>query len=165
MIHLFLRNEVIFSTLASLKLNYCFITCEIFHLYITQASLIWQIDYPRPRRSFYVAFTQDWRKATNLPLSCQICCLRHRPDETHFGQKQQKCLKSRILLPLPKTRRNQFWSKAANMPRKQDFAASAEDPMKLPKIKGSKHASEAGFCCFCRWSRDKPKNIKQLSTN
>ena len=32
--------------------------------------------------------------------------------------------------------------------RKQDFAASAKDPMKLTKHKGSKHTIEAGFCCL-----------------
>jgi hypothetical protein len=37
--------------------------------------------------------------------------------------------------------------KAAILSRKQDFAASAEDPKKLARTKGSKLASEAGFCC------------------
>ncbi|MBQ3407338.1 MAG: hypothetical protein IJH11_08855, partial [Lachnospiraceae bacterium] len=55
---------------------------------------------------------------------------------------------SRILLPPPKTRRNRPRSKAADMPQKQDFAASAKDPMKPTKVIGSRHASEAGFCCF-----------------
>jgi len=32
-------------------------------------------------------------------------------------------------------------SKAAISPRKQDFAASAEDPKKLAKVKGSNYAS------------------------
>jgi len=41
--------------------------------------------------------------------------------------------------------------------RKQDFAASAEDPMKLSKVKGSNHASEAGFCCLCR----RPEETRQ----
>ena len=40
--------------------------------------------------------------------------------------------------------------KAADSPHKQDFAASAEDPMKPTKTKGSKLASEARFCCFRR---------------
>ena len=35
------------------------------------------------------------------------------------------------------------------MLKKQDFAASASDPMKLTLVKGSKHAQEARFCCFC----------------
>ena len=38
--------------------------------------------------------------------------------------------------------------KAAYSPKKQDFAASAEDPMKLTKTKGSKLASQARFCCL-----------------
>ena len=46
-----------------------------------------------------------------------------------------------IYLPSPK---------AADTPRKQDFAASAKDPMKPTKVKGSRHASEAGFCCLRR---------------
>ena len=40
--------------------------------------------------------------------------------------------------------------KAADTPRKQDFAASAEDPKKLAKVKGSNRTTEAGFCCLCR---------------
>ena len=35
--------------------------------------------------------------------------------------------------------------KAATMSQKQDFAASAEDPMKLAKTKGSNLASKARF--------------------
>ena len=50
---------------------------------------------------------------------------------------------SRILLPLPKTRRNSPRSKAADTPREQDFAASDVDPKKLAKVKGSRHASES----------------------
>ena len=34
------------------------------------------------------------------------------------------------------------------MPQKQEFAASAEDPMKLTKHKGSNHTTEAGICCL-----------------
>jgi len=36
------------------------------------------------------------------------------------------------------------------LPWKQDFAASAGDPMSLALIKGSSFALEAGFCCLCR---------------
>ena len=66
-------------------------------------------------------------------------------------------LRSRILLPLPKTRRNSPRSKAATTPQRQDFAASAIEPMKLAKVKGSNHASEAGFCCLCR----RPEETRQ----
>jgi len=36
-------------------------------------------------------------------------------------------------------------------------AAFAEDPKKLAKVKGSNHASEAGFCCLCR----RPEETRQ----
>ena len=47
--------------------------------------------------------------------------------------------------------------KAADTPRKQDFAASAEDPKKLAKVKGSNRTTEAGFCCLCR----RPEETRQ----
>ena len=72
-------------------------------------------------------------------------------------QRQQYCLASKILLPPPKTRRNSPRPKAAILSHKQDFAASAEDPMKLTKVKGSKLASEARFCCL----RRKPNETRQ----
>ena len=72
-------------------------------------------------------------------------------------QRQQYCLASKILLPPPKTRRNSPRPKAAILSHKQDFAASAEDPMKLTKVKGSKLASEARFCCL----RRRPEETRQ----
>ena len=63
-------------------------------------------------------------EATKTPSDMLFCCLCRRPNETYQGQRQQPRL------------------------RRQDFAASAEDPMKLSKVKGSNHASEAGFCCL-----------------
>jgi len=39
---------------------------------------------------------------------------------------------------------------AAISPQNQEFAASAEDPMKLARSKGSNIVSEAGICCLCR---------------
>ena len=39
----------------------------------------------------------------------------------------------------------------------EDFAASAEEPMKLTKTKGSYRASEAGFCCL----RQRPDETRQ----
>jgi len=52
-------------------------------------------------------------KGSNRASEAGICCLCRRPDETRQGQRQQSRLK------------------------KQDFAASAEDLMKLAKAKGS----------------------------
>ena len=39
--------------------------------------------------------------------------------------------------------------KAANSSQEQEFAASAVDPMKLTKIKGSNLASKSRICCLC----------------
>ena len=36
------------------------------------------------------------------------------------------------------------------MPQKQDFAASAVDPMKLTKSKGSKILNSEKICCLCQ---------------
>ena len=44
--------------------------------------------------------------------------------------------------------RSPLGSKAAYMPWDQEFAAFAIDPMKLAKIKGSKHALGSGICCL-----------------
>ena len=89
-------------------------------------------------------------KGSKHASEARFCCFCQRPEESHFGQRQQTRLGSKILLLLPKTQRNAPRSKAANTPRKQDFAASAEDPKKPILVKGSKHASEARFCCFRR---------------
>ena len=56
-------------------------------------------------------------KGSNHASEARFCCLRQRPDETDQGQRQQ----TRLV--------------------KQDFAASAEDPMKPTKVKGSNHAT------------------------
>ena len=92
--------------------------------------------------------------STERQLFCHksiFCCLCQGPNEAHLVQRQQTCLR---------------W---------QDFAASAEDPMKPTLFRGSKHASGsrilllppktqccslcskaanmpqvAGFCCFRR---------------
>ena len=53
-----------------------------------------------------------------------------------------------VCLPIPK---------AADTPQKQDFAASAEDPMKPTRPKGSNLASEARFCCL----RQRPNETDQ----
>ena len=44
--------------------------------------------------------------------------------------------------------RSPLGSKAAYMPRNQEFAASAIDLMKPAKSKGSKHALESRICCL-----------------
>jgi hypothetical protein len=59
-----------------------------------------------------------------------------------------------IYLPSPK---------AADTPQKQDFAASAEAPMKLAKSKGSNLASEAEFCCLRR-SPDETRQVQRQQT-
>jgi len=56
-------------------------------------------------------------KGSNNASESRFCCLRRRPNETGQNQRQQSRLK------------------------KQDFAASAEDPMKHLLVKGSKLAS------------------------
>ena len=101
----------------------------------------------------------DRTKGSNLASEAGFCCLCQRPDEAHIDQRQQYCIASKILLPLPETRRSLPRSKAAISPLKQDFAASAEVPMKPAKTKGSNLASEAGFCCLCP-RPDKPIKIK-----
>ena len=76
-------------------------------------------------------------KGSNHASETGFCCLCRRPEETRQGQRQQPCLK------------------------KQDFAASAEDPKKLAKVKGSRHASEAGFCCFRRRREETDQGQRQ----
>ena len=44
-----------------------------------------------------------------------------RANETHFDQRQQTYLRKQVLLPLPRTQWNSFWSKAANMPLDAGF--------------------------------------------
>ena len=61
---------------------------------------------------------------------------------------------------LPLTRWSSPRPKAASRPEKQDFAASAEDLMKLTKTKGSKQTREAEFLLplpLTRWSSPRPK--------
>jgi hypothetical protein len=62
-------------------------------------------------------------KGSNHTSESRICCHCHRPDETHQDQRQQLRL------------------------GKQDFAATAANPMKPTNRKGSKLASEASICC------------------
>jgi hypothetical protein len=62
-------------------------------------------------------------KGSNHVTEAGFCCLRRRPEETLQGQRQQTRLESKILLPLLKTRRMVPRSKAAIIPRNQEFAA------------------------------------------
>ena len=110
---------------------------------------LWKSPRPKaansPHKQDFAASAEDpmklaRTKSSNHAIEAGFCCLRRSPDETAEGQRQQSRLVSRILLPPPKTRWNSLRSKAADTPRKQDFAASAEDPMKLPEVKGSNHA-------------------------
>jgi hypothetical protein len=50
-------------------------------------------------------------------------------------------------LAVSKDLRSSRRPKAAKVPQKQDFAATAEDSMKLAKTKGSKHTQKSRFCC------------------
>ena len=52
-------------------------------------------------------------------------------------------------------------SKAAYMPRNQEFAASAIDSMKPAKSKGSKHALGSGICCLRRWPDETRQEQRQ----
>ena len=85
-----------------------------------------------PQKQDFAASAEDPMKLTKIKGSkhaseAEFCCLRQRPDETRQTQRQQSRLRSRILLLLPKTLRNSPGPKAAIAPRKQDFAASANN--------------------------------------
>ena len=62
-------------------------------------------------------------KGSNHVTEAGFCCLRRRPEETLQGQRQQSSQEIKILLPPPKTRRMVPRSKAAIIPRNQEFAA------------------------------------------
>ena len=116
-----------------------------------------------PQEQDFAASAEDPKKlagpkGSNRATEAGFCCLCRRPDETRRAQRQQSHLRSRILLLLSKTLRNSPRPKAAILSRKQDFAASVEDPKKLTKPKGSNHASEARFCCLCR----RPDETRQV---
>ena len=80
-------------------------------------------------------------EATKTPSDMLFCCLCHWPNETYQDQRQQPRL------------------------RRQDFAASAIDPMKPTKVKGSNHASEAGFCCLSPLKTRKKELSTQMQTS
>ena len=102
-------------------------------------------------------------KGSNQTLESGICCLCRWSDETHWDQRQQSLLKIKILLPLPLTSWNSRRSKAAIWPWNQEFAASAVDPMKLTKTKGSNQTLESRICCLCRWPDETREDRRQQS--
>jgi len=89
-------------------------------------------------------------KGSNHPKKSRICGLRRRLEEARPGQRQQSSQEIKNLLPLPLTRRNRRRSKAAIIPRNQEFAASAVDPKKPASVKGSNHPKKSRICCHRR---------------
>ncbi|MBQ3405705.1 MAG: hypothetical protein IJH11_00480, partial [Lachnospiraceae bacterium] len=68
------------------------------------------------------------------------------------------------LLPLPLTRRNRLRSKAAIIPRNQEFAASAVGAKKPAKVKGSNHPEKSRICCLRRRREEKRLGQRQQSS-
>ena len=112
--------------------------------------------------AYAVAHRQVWKNDCQLEKSARIkgsihasesgiCCLCHWLDEARQEQRQQACLGIRNLLPPPLTRWNSPRAKAANTPWNQEFAASAIDPMKPIRSKGSKHVLRSRICCLRHW--------------
>ncbi len=89
-------------------------------------------------------------KGSNHPKKSRICCLRRRLEETCHGQRQQTPQEIKNLLPPASTRRNVPWSKAANTPRNQEFAAPGVDLKKGVSVKSSNHPKKSRICCLRR---------------
>ena len=89
-------------------------------------------------------------KGSKYPEKSRICCLCQRPSETRLGQRQQISREIKNVLPLPETLRNMPRSKAANIPRNQEYVAFARDPKKHASVKGSKCPEKSRMCCHCR---------------
>ena len=89
-------------------------------------------------------------KGSNHPKKSKICRLRRRPAETHQDQRLQTPQEIKNLLPPASTRRIAPRSKAANLPRNQEFAATAVDPKKGARVKGSNHPKKSRICCHRR---------------
>ena len=86
-----------------------------------------------PRNQEFAASAVDPKKpasvkGSNHPKKSRICCLRHRPEESRLVRRQQSPQEIKNLLPPASTRRNVPWSKAAIIPRNQEFAATSVDP-------------------------------------
>ena len=80
----------------------------------------------------------------------RICCHCRRREEKRLGQRQQSSQEIKNLLPPSSTRRKASRSKAAIIPRNQEFAASAVDPKKPASVKGSNHPEKSRICCLRR---------------
>ena len=165
------------------------------HFTLTKCSAGVKIKNPESERGCFglAVYTSSPGQRQEPRLRDRITAASNRrPEETRQDQRQQSGLRSRILLPLPKTRRNLPRSRAATTPseagfcclcsrketlqgqsqlsrlRKQDFAASAIEPMKLtgqrqqpclkrilllcrrrknsPRSKAANHGYERGCC-------------------
>jgi len=108
-----------------------------------------------PRNQEYVAFARDPKKRASVngskyPEKSRKCCPCPRPEGAHLGQRQQKSREIKKVLPLPETRRNAHWSKAAKVPRNQECVASAGDPKKRASVKGIKYPEKSRVCCLCQ---------------
>ena len=108
-----------------------------------------------PRNQEFAASAVDLKKPASVKgrkssKKSRICCLRHRPEESRLGQRQQSSQEIKNLPPPPLIRRNAPRSKAAIIPRNQEFAASAVDPKKPASVKGSKHPRKSRICCLWR---------------
>ena len=121
-----------------------------------------------PRNQDFAASVVDPKKGarvkgSNHPKKSKICSLRRRPEETCLGQRQQSSQEIKNLPPPPLTRRNQSRSKAAIIPRNQEFAASAIDAKGRVSVKGSKHPKKSRFCCLCRRPEERRVGQRQQS--
>ena len=108
-----------------------------------------------PRNQEFAATAVDPKKGarvkgSNHPKKSRICCHRRRPEETRLGQRQQSSHEIKNLLPPASTRRKAPRSKAAIIPRNQEFAASAVDSKKRASVKGSNHPKKSRICGLCR---------------
>ena len=108
-----------------------------------------------PRNQEFAASAVDPKKPASVkgskhPKKSRICCLRRRREETRPGQRQQTSQEIKNLLPPASTRRNAPRSKAAIIPRNQEFAASSVDAKKRAMVKGSNHPNKSRICCHRR---------------
>ena len=108
-----------------------------------------------PRNQEFAAFAGELQKRASVkgskcPEKSRKCCLCRRPEETCLGQRQQMSREIKKVLPLPKNLRNTPRTKAANIPRNQEYVAFARDPKKHASVKGSKCPEKSRKCCLYR---------------
>ena len=109
-------------------------------------------------------------KGSKYPEKSRKCCLYRRPEEMRHDQRRQIFREIKNVLPLPETFRNAPRSKAANIPRNQECAASAREPKKHASVKGSKYPEKSRICCLCQRPEEtrlgqrqqSPQEIKNL---